>query len=160
MTYYSSILRYAERRLPGFALAEDLAAEAFAAAWGRWQEGKDVELPWLYRVASNKVADHYRRSERQGRMEEALFRRFEEPNGELDALDAIALRQALEELSGRDREAIFLTYWDGLSAGEVAKVLGCTIPTVWALLSRTRRRLRALLDANPVTSTASARRGR
>ncbi|MFT4051188.1 MAG: sigma-70 family RNA polymerase sigma factor [Microbacterium sp.] len=159
-THYTAILRYAERRLPAYALAEELAAETFAAAWVRWQSGEGVELPWLYRVAANKVADYYRRVERQSRAEEALFRRFEELEGAKDTLDAIALRRALEELGTRDREAVLLTYWDGLSAAEVAKVLSCSIPTVWAVLSRTRKRLRTLLDADTAVPADSVRRER
>lgn len=146
---YVLVLRYAERRLPAAWLAEDVAAEVLTAAWKRWRTGDKVELPWLYRVAGNKVADHYRALSRKRVIEEALSRSIEEPALEMDMLDRLALKQALTRLGDRECEAIMLTYWEGLSAAEIAAVLGCSVASVWALLSRARRRLRGLLDDVP-----------
>lgn len=146
------MLRYAERRLPRPDLAEDVAAETFSAAWSRWRDRHDVELPWLFRVASNKINDHYRATSRRQAIEEALTRAVEDAPESLDELDRIALRQALLQLPMRERETIMLTYWEGLNASEISKVLDCTVAAVWALLSRARRRLRELIDL-PLTPT-------
>ena len=80
---YPLIVRYAERRGPASSLAEDVTAETFAAAWARWSHGESVELPWLYRVAANKVADHYRSTSRRRAIEEALARAAGEARAEL-----------------------------------------------------------------------------
>lgn len=150
---YALIVRYAERRLPTTFLAEDVAAETFAAAWGRWSRGESVELPWLYRVAANKVVDHYRSTSRRQAIEEALARAAEEARDELDWLDKIALQRALLKLPARDREVIMLTYWEGLSASDIAVVIDASVASVWATLSRARKKLRAALGdsaAQPV----------
>lgn len=143
---YALIVRYAERRLPSTSLAEDVAAETFAAAWSRWSRGESVELPWLYRVAANKVVDHYRSSSRRQAIEEALARATGEARGELDWLDRIAVQRALLKLAARDREVIMLTYWEGLSASDIAVVIDASVASVWATLSRARKKLRIALD--------------
>lgn len=152
---YALIVRYAERRLPSVLLAEDVAAETFAAAWGRWSRGHSVELPWLYRVAANKVVDHYRSTSRQKTLEEVLARTIEETQSGPDRLDKIALQQALLQLAPRDREVIMLTYWEGLSASEIAMVIGSSVTAVWATLSRARKKLRVSFEDSAAQLTVN-----
>src|SRR5690606_23818670 len=61
---------------------------------------------------------------------------------------------ALARLTPTDREVIQLSIWEGLSAPEVATVLGVPPATVRTRLHRARRRLRSLL-AEPVTVLCS-----
>jgi RNA polymerase sigma-70 factor (ECF subfamily) len=60
-------------------------------------------------------------------------------------LQARTLREALEELPERQREAVVLRYVFGLRYGEVAKALGLSRPATEALLFRARRTLRVRL---------------
>ncbi len=150
---YALVVRYAERRLPTSSLAEDVAAETFAAAWKRWLSGESVELPWLYRVAANKVADHYRSTTRRKSIEDALFRTADEAQSGRDWLDSLALQRALLKLASRDREVVMLTYWEGLSASDIAVVTDSTVTAVWATLSRARKKLRLSLDDATDAST-------
>ena len=60
-------------------------------------------------------------------------------------LQARTLREALEELPERQREAVILRYVFGLRYGEVAKALGLSRPATDALLFRARRTLRVRL---------------
>lgn len=154
--HHPKILRYAERRLSSLTAAEDIAAEVFHAAWKQWQAQKPVVLPWLYRVASNKIIDQYRAAERTAGIEAALSRLAEEPVAKLDVTELMTLRAALLTLDERSREAIFLFYWEELSAHEIAQVFGCTRTTAWAVLSRARQRLRRLIGEGqaltPVTT--------
>ncbi|WP_187977078.1 RNA polymerase sigma factor [Mycetocola sp. JXN-3] len=142
---YVLVRRYAERRVPSAALAEDIAAETFTAAWVRYQQGDSIELPWLYRVASNKINDHFRSAERKRAVEETLERVLSEQEEDADTLEKIALGRSLLKLTDREREAILLTYWEGLGAAEVAVALSCSVASAWAILSRARKKLRALL---------------
>jgi RNA polymerase sigma-70 factor (ECF subfamily) len=54
--------------------------------------------------------------------------------------------QALERLSGSDREVLLVFAWDGLSTDEAATALACTRTAVKVRLHRARRRLRAELQ--------------
>lgn len=54
--------------------------------------------------------------------------------------------QQVMELPDRQRAAVFLVYWMGLSTPEAAKVLGCRSGTVRRYLSVARDKLRETLD--------------
>ncbi|MDR2453026.1 MAG: RNA polymerase sigma factor [Bifidobacteriaceae bacterium] len=152
---HARVLRYAERRLPTPDDAENVAAEVWAAAWARWRAGKAVELPWLYRVTANKIADHYRAAERGQAVAAALRRSAETLPAETAARERrFAVRAALLALSEREREAVMLTYWEGLRAADVAKVLGCGVPTVWAVLSRARKKLGTMVEQDATLADA------
>lgn len=151
---YDSVLRYALRRLPGRAQADDVAAEVFASAWRVWQKGDPLALPWLLHVARNKIADHYRRESRERTAQRSFGERLDDAEA-LSQDDHVDLWRALRRLGEREREALTLAYWDGLSGAEIAQVLGCTPATAWAVLSRGRKRLRKLLETtkDPVLET-------
>jgi RNA polymerase sigma-70 factor (ECF subfamily) len=56
---------------------------------------------------------------------------------------------ALNGLPEADREALMLAAWEGLSAQQAARVLGCS-PTAFRIrLHRARRKLEASLDDEP-----------
>ena len=57
--------------------------------------------------------------------------------------------EALAALPERDREAILLHAWEGLSAPEAAEVLGCSATAYRLRLHRARRRLAAQLQDVP-----------
>jgi DNA-directed RNA polymerase specialized sigma24 family protein len=62
--------------------------------------------------------------------------------------------QALASLSATDRDALMLTVWDGLSASDAGRVLGCSTTAFAVRLHRARRRLRdALLRIDTADTT-------
>jgi RNA polymerase sigma factor (sigma-70 family) len=144
--HYLPVLRYAERRVADQQVAEDIAGDTFELAWVRIQDGQGIDRPWLFLTASYKLRDHYKRSTRRRTAEQALERLLEEPLAELSTLDRMALHDALLTLSDREREAVMLTYWDGLSAAEAATVLRCSASAMWVALSRARTKLRGILN--------------
>ncbi|GAA1121600.1 hypothetical protein GCM10009670_09980 [Citricoccus alkalitolerans] len=62
----------------------------------------------------------------------------------------------LRRLPPDQREVLYLTYWEDLSAGEIAQVLEISVEAVWKRLSRARTLLRDLLDQSESTSAAAA----
>lgn len=143
---YIHVLRFAERRVDDLQVAEDIAAETFELAWVHIQRGREVDRPWLFVTASFKLRDHYKRGARKRAAEAALERLAQEPHETLSILDRMALHDALRTLTAREREAVMLTYWDGLSAAEAAAVLRCSSSAVWVALSRGRAKLRGILE--------------
>lgn len=143
---YALIVRYAERRVESTAVAEEIAAETFVAAWVKLDPAVPLDLRWLYRTASNKVMNHWTRTKNRKSAEGALTRLILEPGSRPDTLDRLAVRDALSRLRPRESEALMLTVWEGLSADEVAEVMDCTLAAAWKLLSRARGNLRKLLS--------------
>jgi RNA polymerase sigma-70 factor (ECF subfamily) len=124
-------------------LAEDLTAEAFlaAVAAARRPDAPAPSVPWLIGVARHKLADHWRRLEREERGLRLLDgTESEDPWDE--AIDAIRARTVLAELGPHHRAALTLRYLDGLPVPEVAGCLGRTVHATEALLVRARAAFR------------------
>ncbi|PZQ88946.1 MAG: RNA polymerase subunit sigma-70 [Leifsonia xyli] len=140
--HYSLILTTCIRRLGDRATAEDAAAEVFRVAWQRFPEQKDPTFAWLYVVVHHVVGNEYRRSSRA----RALRDRLEQVA--VDAIpdeDGAEVREAMAALRPRDRELLYMAYWERLSGQEIAQVLQISVSAVWVRLSRARNALRNAL---------------
>ena len=141
------------RMLRNDADAEEIVQEAMLRVWvtaPRWRPDAAFKT-WLYRVTLNLCLNRQRRKpfaaldeagdtpDPSPSAEEELERR------EMDRLVA----KAIEGLPDRQRAAIVLTYFEGLSNAETASALETSIPSVEALLVRAKRTLRAELSAIP-----------
>jgi RNA polymerase sigma factor (sigma-70 family) len=150
----AALHRYVARRL-GDALADDVVAECFLAAFGRrdrYDLSRADARPWLYGIAARVIGKHRRTEVRQLR---ALARTGADPVAEdhADRVDsrvtaAAAQRQlaaALARLPVGDRDVLLLIAWADLSYAEVAEALAIPVGTVRSRLSRARKRTRAAL---------------
>jgi len=141
--------------------ARDIAQETFIRAWraiGGF-EGKACFFTWLYRITHNLCYDRHRarRFESEGEFDDSrglpanalaanLPRATERPD---DAMSRTELRKkisdAIDQLSPEHRAVILLKEIEGLSYGEIAEAVSCTIGTVMSRLFYARRRLQDLL---------------
>ena len=126
-------------------LAEELTSETFLGAVNacRKSQAEPVSVAWLIGVARHKLADHWRRRER----EERGLRLVHESEPETtdpwdDQLDAMLARQVLGSLGAAHRAALTLRYVDGLGVPEVAAHLDRTLHATEALLVRARTAFR------------------
>ncbi|MFD1722923.1 RNA polymerase sigma factor [Amnibacterium endophyticum] len=142
--HYVAIVAFFQRRVDDRELARDLTAETFRIAWMRWDSGVVVTRAWLYGVAYNLVGDEWRRRARLGPVGE-LPDTLEAPDRQRD----IEVRLLLASMDATQRRVLLLTYWDGLSAGEVATALGISRASVWTRLHRARRAFADAWDAPP-----------
>jgi RNA polymerase sigma-70 factor, ECF subfamily len=130
-------------------LAEDLTAEAFLAAVHALRKpgAPDPSIPWLIGVARHKLADHWRRAEREKR---GLRLLDGEPAGTDDPWDMVVDRMRAREVLGRlgahHRAALTLRYLDGLPVPEVARLLNRTLHATEALLVRARAAFRQIYE--------------
>lgn len=137
-----AVWRYARRRADEQGAA-DVFSEVFMIAWRRLErvpDEPDDALPWLL-ACTRKVLWHQQRAERRrfrliARLASSapvVVEQPERPTGELS--------RALAKLSERDRDALLLTAWDGLTSEQAAEVLGCSPQAFRARARRARRRL-------------------
>jgi RNA polymerase sigma-70 factor, ECF subfamily len=110
-----------------------------------------VGSAWLLRIAQNVCFARLRSSGRRGRLERVQDTTFLEetvaaPERSPDEL--IGLTDALCSIPERQREAILLREWQGLSYSEVGARLGLSQAAVETLIFRARRSLAAALE-NP-----------
>jgi RNA polymerase sigma-70 factor, ECF subfamily len=146
---YAAVRAYALRRAPR-GIVQDVVAETFLVAWRRLDDVPDDALPWLYGVARRVLANQLRSIDRSA----ALVRRLagsaavagsRDPGESVG--DAEIVRAALGRLSDRDREALTLVAWHGLSGAPAARAAGCSRAAFAVRLHRARARLTAELEA-------------
>ena len=143
----TQVYDFAARRV-GEAAADDVVEETFLVAWRRRHELPDLDLAWLYSIASNTIRNQNRSLTRRGRL---VGRLMEQPQGQhVDVEGAAVFRldlvRALDQLDDEDLEVLALRFWEGLDARDAARVVGCTPAAYTTRLYRARRRLRRSLD--------------
>jgi RNA polymerase sigma factor (sigma-70 family) len=138
---YHRVLGYALRRV-GFDDATDVVAETFLVAWRRLDElptGEPARL-WLYGTARRVISNQ----RRAGRRRERLGERLQSEAGRTVAEAGIEVGDcagaAFASLKVQEREVLALLAWEGLDAGEIAHVLGCSRNAARIRIHRARRR--------------------
>jgi RNA polymerase sigma-70 factor (ECF subfamily) len=148
---YPRLIAFAHHRLGSVDDARDAVSETMARAVkvvGRFDGHDDRFTPWLVGICRNVVADVLR----------ARYRRRTEPladyastgpapeDGLLVDEDRKAVRAAFERLDPDERELLALRVVAGISADEVAKILGKKPGTVRMAQMRALGRLRVFVE--------------
>ena len=140
---------YLLARCGDISLAEELTAESFLAAVSavRKPGAPEPSIPWLIGVARHKLADHWRRVEREQRGLRLLDGEPAAVEDPWDMLvDRIRAREVLDRLGVHHRAALTLRYLDGLPVPEVARHLDRTLHATEALLVRARAAFRQIYE--------------
>jgi RNA polymerase sigma-70 factor (ECF subfamily) len=142
--HHRAVAAYVLRRAKREAV-DDVVAETFLVAWRRLDDLPDDALPWLLGVARKTLATERRSTKRRL----SLLTKLEAAQPRLDAADASGehgVAEALAQLSEKDREAIALIAWEGLTPKAAAAVLGQSPVSFRVRLHRAKRRLRQRLE--------------
>lgn len=139
-----SIAAYAYRMIIQQADAEDIAQETFLRLWThahRWQADKAAVSTWLHRIAHNLCVDLLRRDKSAINM--ALDDEHADPalsSEQLISLDAdrVSLQLAISTLPERQRSALIMTHYQGLSDKVVADIMDVSVDALESLLARAR----------------------
>jgi RNA polymerase sigma-70 factor (ECF subfamily) len=153
--YLPRIHAYAYRRTGAVEVAEDITSAAFERALRNlhaftWQPGGFG--PWLFRIASNELADHYRRAGRAASSRSVHAARGLLPDAPADPADEVGERDAVAEvlaamdrLSPRYQQALSLRFLAGLTPDEAATAMGTSKATMAVIVYRATRALRRAL---------------
>jgi RNA polymerase sigma factor (sigma-70 family) len=153
---YPAVRGYAMRRTSPDA-AQDAVAETFLVAWRRFDDVPADALPWLFGVARRVLANQRRSSGRGAALEQRLAGADAGATADMEesVTESEAVRAALNRLSERDREALMLVAWHGLSGRRAARAAGCTRAAFDVRLHRARRRLAAQLEGAASSAVAA-----
>jgi RNA polymerase sigma-70 factor (ECF subfamily) len=127
--YQPGVLRFVRSGVADMETAEDLTSEAFTralAAWGRFVDPGHGPLPWLYAIARNVVADHYKSAARRTQPvpDHTLRDRPAPVDVEAIVIVRVVIEQMLGELLRDHRRCLALRFMDDRGVPETAEIMG------------------------------------
>lgn len=160
--YARQIYRFVRARVRDDGVAEDITAEVFLSALRHIKGYRDQGRPfscWLYRIAVNAIASHYRRQRSSLSLDEHLGL----VSPVLDPLDEVVGRErlrtvweAVDRLPVQQRAAMILKFSEDMTMEEVGAVLGKSQAAAKLLIYRAMQRLRRELAPDSLESLALA----
>jgi len=131
---------YLLRSCGNAALADDLLQESYLRMLRSGFEGEDDDhrRRYLYRIGTNLLRDHFRRSRPEtdrlperddGRAHDEMLHLRSDVGG------------AMAEIGPRDRQMLWLAYVEGASHDEIAEIMKLKSASVRSMLFRARKRL-------------------
>ena len=143
----AGLLRFADALCGDHHRAEDLVQNSLAKALGRWSRVAAMAQPEAY-LKAMIVNDYLGWWRRRARTELAMPsppepRPGPDPAGEQASRDAAW--RLLARLPRRQRAVLVLRYYEDLSDGQIAAVLGCTAGTVRSTATRALAALRTVV---------------
>jgi RNA polymerase sigma-70 factor (ECF subfamily) len=129
--------------------AEEIVQESFVRAWEFPRTPREMPAfrAFLFRTVLNLVRDHYRRQSRWQRLKvweqapQDPVREAEQHMGDAQVADAI------RRLSAREREALYLRFFQDASYDEISAVMQVSESTGRVLVHRALTRLRTRFKA-------------
>jgi RNA polymerase sigma factor (sigma-70 family) len=150
--HHAAIFRYCVRQLRRREDADDAVQTTFIYALLSLKRGvvPELEAPWLFTIARNVCSTRRRSRTRRSELEspqdlDSLQDIISSPDRSSRA-SANDLRAALNTLPERQRKAMLLREWQGLSYHEIGAELGLSQQAIETLLFRARRNLAQRLD--------------
>lgn len=138
------VYRYAYTVLRGKHLAEEVAQETMIAVWKGASKfaGRSKVSTWIFGIARNQAYSLVRKEIRTERVPDVSLVQPDPAPG-IHRQERVA--RALEQLSDDHREVVFLTFYEGLSYGEIASILDIPRGTVKSRMFHAKRQLGEVL---------------
>jgi RNA polymerase sigma-70 factor (ECF subfamily) len=158
-SYFHLVYAYVARRVRHRAETEDLTAEVFRRALQSLPRFKWTGAPfgaWLFRIASNMIADHAKTAAREGKLAsgDSVFSSTvgvpagSEQQTDLEECERRAeLFRMVDELAEDQRRVVLMRFAEDKSIGEIAGELGRSEGAVKQLQFRALENLRRRITA-------------
>lgn len=150
--YFESIYQFIRFRVSDTQIAEDITSDVFVAMIQAFKNRKGPRnnlRAWLFRVARNKIADHY------GKQESLPLETIEEwfaddqPNLETQFVNSLTkdtVRELVGQLSLDQQSVLLFRFNQQLSLQETADIMGKNVNTVKTLQARAVKKLAKLAE--------------
>lgn len=143
-TYSDMLMRIAINRVNSIAEAEDVVQSTFERLLRRQPqfETREHEKAWLIKTAIRICIDEARRAYNRTNvlLDEEVASAYSE--------ESFELLEIVRQLPEKDRDAVYLYYYEEYSTREVAKILGEREGTTRSRISRARQKLKAIMEGD------------
>lgn len=157
--YYRPLLNYGLKLISQEELVKDSIQELFYSIWERRGNLSEIEYvrSYLYisfrRTIYRQIEIKQKRDKRDQSYSEEFFGDVVNKEKllimkEFKQEQKKELKKAVETLSSREKEVIFLKFYSGLSNAEIAQVLGINRQSVYNYIYRAIQALKKFLDEN------------
>jgi RNA polymerase sigma-70 factor, ECF subfamily len=138
---YPRLAGWVRRLVDDDETAHEIASEAFTRLLSRWSSLENPQS-YLYMIATNLIRDHWRKTERERKAMRTVTASVTTDPVSHPVQD-VDVRNLIQELPPRMRNAFLLHYYAGFGVREVADMLGRPEGTIKADLFQARNRLKA-----------------
>jgi len=127
--------------------AEDILQEVFIRIHAKMGTLRDMGKleSWVYQITRNAIIDHYRTHRTMVELPQTLASGDEADDDDVAASLALDVREMVEALPEPYRQALMLTYYEGLSQKELAKRLELSYSGAKSRVQRAREQVRDML---------------
>jgi RNA polymerase sigma-70 factor (ECF subfamily) len=165
LRHYDAVFRYCAHRLFERTTAEDITSEVFLKMVENFQtfDGNEKQFRnWLYRIATNAVNEHLRKTTRRSAILTWVWRGSSKTSVDDGAAadesqdNQAVIKKALLTLKPEYQAIVTMRFFENLKIEEIAEVVGTSTGTVRSQLSRAMEKLRkhissAQIDGQEVT---------
>lgn len=143
---------FVSRKTRDASIADDIVQEVYVRAHDRLSQLTDASKlePWLYRIATNLVFDHFRSKARESRVTPPDA---SSEDNTLTECAAHCVAETLNDLPEKYREALQLAEMEDLAQVDLAGKLGISYSGAKSRVQRGREMLRELVDARCMIRT-------
>jgi len=145
-TFYEAtvrgVLAFVFRTVGDRQLADDIVQDSYVRLLGANLKGTHDQAikTYLYRIATNLMNDHWRRTARQERHENAVSQGTGLPiHHDVDL--HVDVRTAMDQLPARQRTILWLAYVEGYDHRTIARIMDLGEKSIRVLLFRAKRNL-------------------
>lgn len=150
--YAHAIYRFCYHRLGEIETAQDAMHDVFVQMWRSITtieyRGEPAFMSWMYTIANNTVINLFRKRKHVQHvpLDEAESRASSSDHART-IIDRLELRDAIAQLTADQQQVIALKFFNGLSNGEIAEILGRNEGAIKALQHRALARLAQILNS-------------
>ena len=152
--YHPRIQTYVQNFLSYGADVSDIASEILLRIFEKLSTYKRSYAfsTWVYSVARHFLLDYLRKNNQSREiLDDQVV--SEEPSPEMVCQynnEVFLIRRAVRELNPKDRELIFLCFYEGLKYSEISRITGIPEGTIKYRMSECRKKLRIKLERSLV----------
>ena len=142
--YYKKLYNYGKKITDDIAMIEDSISEVFIMLWKNRATLHNISSPHAYifscfrnnvfkKIKSAKLIHFYKvddQTEVQFAIDSVIIQK------ETDVVLKAKIERALQQLTDRQREAIFLRFYEGLSYAEIAGVMNISVKATYKIMAR------------------------